>query len=240
MPFKITPNNVVQDGEIVSRDLKTDVRHPGVRSGYVIPGLIAFHFDVDLKRALASIGQLICTSGKKYTLIGASGVYLPEGRPYSTTDLPSNWGYYASFCQQNLIAISDRDADSGSSSLSSVDRGRTGLKVGLDKALIVGSLRCIILEQVERLSAGTWPQTKGSNLSAPWACQQRHWLGFVCRFRRVFPGPSAPYARGVLLAGPIQRPAFRGAKSIHHSAWGGLVCNSYLSLPLTRPFIVEI
>ncbi|XP_033240554.1 uncharacterized protein [Drosophila pseudoobscura] len=87
MPFKITPNNVVQDEEIVSRDLKTDVRHPGVRSGYVIPGLIAFHFDVDLKRALASIGQVICASGKKYTLIGGmSGKNTDGGQMFEITN----------------------------------------------------------------------------------------------------------------------------------------------------------
>ncbi|XP_041448559.1 uncharacterized protein LOC111076745 [Drosophila obscura] len=68
MPFNINRIKVLQDKDASVYDLKADVQHPVVRSGYVIPYLIISLFNDDLKRALARIGQMNCASSKTYTL----------------------------------------------------------------------------------------------------------------------------------------------------------------------------
>ncbi|XP_033232355.1 uncharacterized protein [Drosophila pseudoobscura] len=69
MPFKITPNGtfIYQTGETLY-SLNANIRHPAVQNGFFIPQLIQSLFNIDLKRAIASIGEFNSETGKTYTL----------------------------------------------------------------------------------------------------------------------------------------------------------------------------
>ncbi|XP_022213498.2 uncharacterized protein LOC111068364 [Drosophila obscura] len=67
MPFKITPKRVNKTKDFTAYKLMSVVQHPAVQNGYVIPKRITSLFEMDLQRALDSIGRLKLQSGDTYT-----------------------------------------------------------------------------------------------------------------------------------------------------------------------------